>query len=329
MSQYGCIRFPRQRAWIGLMLALLLLGTAFQVALAVEPSVQSAPPVTVRFPRLILTLNESGTVTDLGVVISEGRQLGLAGPQLAFFRSVLGLNLSTQMFDTATMAALSDANIQHVEIQTGPEGIALYGNGRFMLGIQWGNQAGLSEVARLGEAANVPFSAQMAQIVPAIGADVLVELPTPAGVERIAPRAVSAAAEFPKQAVPSSVAAIALHASGEYAADGTARMFDRPLSEWGELFGADLRMLNLDPRAISVFQEAGIQSIGVTVDNRGVSLLFDDDPVATVVPGDEESLEIAMRLADRFQVPFANLIPVASRMRKLDIQVTVALPAAQ
>ncbi len=329
MSRNSLVKFLRRRGWIALVLAFLLMGMALPVAVAATPQTQPAPPISVRFPRIVLRLNEAGAVTDLGIMISEDTQLRLAEPQLTFLGSVLGLNLRTQLFDAATMQAISDANIQHVEIQTGPEGIVLYGNGKFLMGVEWGEQRVLSEVARLGEAVNIPFATQLAQLVPAIGADVLVELPTPAGVERIAPRPVGSGIEFPLRAAPSGEAALVLHASGEYTADGTARVLGTPLVAWGRLLGADLRMLNLDPRAVPVFQQAGIKNMGLTIDSAGVSLLIDGEPIATVVLGGEESLELAVRLADRFQVPFAEFIPLAGRTQDLDIKVTVALPSAQ
>lgn len=322
-------QFLRRRIWLGLILALLLMGTAFQVAFAAERSLQPAPPISVRFPRVVLTLDEGGAVTSLGVVISEGTQLRFAEPQLAFLSSILGLNLRTQMFDAATMAALADADIQHVEIQTGSEGVALYGNGLFLMGVKWGDQAVLAELMRLAEAANIHLALPVAEIVPAIGADVLVELPTPAGAEPIAPRALGSGIEFPGRAVAPGEAQFILHATGQYAADGTAVMLGTPLSEWGSLLGADLRTLNLDPRAMPVFQEAGVQNMGVRMDSEGTSLLINGDPVATVVLGDQESLELAERLADRFQVPFAEFIPLAGKTRDLDIQVSVELPPAR
>lgn len=327
MSQHGLLQSLIERKWIALVLALLLAVMSLQVAFAAGGAMQPAQQISAQFPRLVLTLDESGAVTNLGVVISEDTQINFAEPQLGFLSTVLGLNLRTQMFDAATMEALTDATIQHVEIQTVPEGIAVYGNGQFLLGVKWGDQEVLTELAELAEAANIPFAAPMTQIAPSIGADILVELPKPAGAERIAPRPIDSEVEFPSRKAPAAEAAFVLHARGEYATDGTAHMLGAPLSQWGDLLGVNLTILNLDPTAISTFQEAGIEDIGISIDSTGMSLLVDGDQLATLVLGDEESLELTSQLAERFQIPFANFIPLVAKTQDVDIQLTVALPS--
>lgn len=327
MSKHRFIPRPSKRTWIGLVLALLLVSLAFQTATAAERSMQ--PRAGLRLPRLIITLDESGAATELSLVVEGDKRLRFPTTHLTLLSSLLGFDLSSQMFDVNTMQALTDADTQHVGLQTGPAGIAMYGNGELMLAVKWGDQAALDQLADLGEAVQVPLASMARDVVPQIGVDVLIELPTPAGVEPVAPHPFSAGVEFPEPAPLPDLVPIVLHASGEYAADGTAYAFGEPLSRWGTLFGADLSILDLNPAAVSAFQDAGIQNLSLRMDNVGVSLRANENPVVTVILGDEETLTLATLLAQRFQIPFGELIPVAARAKTLDVALTVDLPGAE
>ena len=329
MSDHRFASLLSKRTWIGLVLALLLMGLAFQGVFAAEWSMQPANRADLQLPRLIITLDDTGRVTELSLVVEEDRRIRYPISQLAFLSSILGLNLDVQMFDAATMQALTDANIQHVGIQTGPAGIVLQGNGEFMLGVQWGDEATLSRLADLGEVVQIPLARLATQIVRAIGVDVVIELPLSAGVVPAEQIPFSTGVQFPEPPEMPDIVPVALRATGEYDANGTAYVFGEPLAEWGSLFGADLSMLNLDPSAISVLQEAGVQSVALRMDNSGASLLADDGAVVTVIPGDEETLSLAMRLAEQFQIPFAELIPVAARTKMFNVHLTVDLPSGQ
>lgn len=329
MSKHRFIPVPSRRAWIALVLALLLASVAFQAVFAAERSFQPEQQAGLQLPRLILTLDESGTVSELSVMVSDDTRLRFATTQLTFLSTVLGIPLDQQLFDAATMQALADAELQHVGLETGRAGIALYGNGEPMLGIEWGDDAALTELARLGEGINVPLAQTLTQVVPNIGVDLLIELPVPAGTEAVAPHPFSAGVEFPEPADQPSIVPIVLHLRGEYTVDGTAYLYGEPLADWGRLINLDLSVLNLNPQAIDVFQAAGLQTMGVQIDNTGTSLWANGNRLVRVIPGSEETLGLAAGLAEQFQVPFTELIPVAARTTQVDVDITVDLPAAQ
>lgn len=325
MSQDRLAWFRSKRTWIGVILALLLVSFAFQATFA-EVAVQPEQPLNIRLPRLVFHLNESGAVQTLGVMTAPDTEVTIEEPQLDFLSSILGLNLRMQLIDPATMNALSEANVQHIQIQTASEGIALYGNGQFLLGVAWGAQETLQQVAQLAEAADVQFARPVARLVPAIGADLLVDLPAPSDAEPVSPREVGTGLEFPSRQAPAGEPPIVLHATGEYTADGTPMVLDTSLVELGNVLGANLGVLRLNETALGALQDAGIARMGVTLDYQGASVLVDDNPVATVVLGPAESIELAIRLAQRFEVPYTELMPLAGQTQNLDIQVTVDLP---
>jgi hypothetical protein len=325
MFQRQLAAVVRQRKWIALILALLLMATAVQLAAAAPPA-QETQTTQVRFPRVVISLDADGVVQDVGVMISEDTRLRFGASQLAFLSSVIGIDLRQQMFNRPTMDALAGANIQHVEIQTGRPGVGVYGNGQFLMGVKYGDEQTLNEVVDILSAVGIQFRVPVTRIVPAIGADVLIELPTPAGTEPIATRPLGSGVDFPAPEEMAGEPDIVLHANGQYNANGTPMILGESLFEWTRLLGLNLATLRLHPAAMAALQGAGVNSIGVALDSAGASFLVGSEPVATVVIGSAESLEVPTRLAERFQIPFADLIPLASRTQDMDIQLLLALP---
>lgn len=315
----------RQRKWIALILALLLVATAVQVT-AAAPAAQGTQETQIRFPRIVISLGADGQVQDVGVMVSEDTRLRFGASQLAFLSSVIGIDLRQQMFNQATMDALADADIQHIEIQTGQPGLAVYGNGEFLLGVKYGDPDTLSEVVNILEAVGIRFQVPVTRIVPAIGADVAIELPTPAGAAPIAMRPLGSDIEFPAPAAMEGEPDIVLHANGRYNANGTPMILGESVFEWARLMGLNLATLRLHPAAMQALQNAGVNSIGIGLAQGGASFLVGGEPLATVVLGDAQSLDIAVRIAEQFGIPFAELIPLASRTQDLDVQLQLALP---
>lgn len=315
----------RQRKWIALILALLLVATAVQIT-AAAPAAQETQTTQIRFPRVVISLSADGQVQDVGVMIAEDTRLRFGSSQLAFLSSVIGIDLRQQMFNAATMNALADANIQHVEIQTGEPGVAVYGNGQFLMGVEYGDPETLTEVVDILEAVGIRFQVPVTRIVPAIGADVAIELPMQAGAEPIAMRPLGSDIAFPAPEPMEGEPDIVLHANGQYNSNGTPMILGESLFEWTRLMGLNLATLRLHPTAMQALQGAGIDSIGVGLGDAGASFTVGGDALATVVIGDPDSLDVAVRIAERFGIPFADLIPLAGRTQDLDIQLQLALP---
>jgi hypothetical protein len=228
--------------------------------------------------------------TDLGsitLVVSEDGMLETAA----------GIPLpSMELLPADTLGKLQDANIQQLGVTMLEDGLAITANDRVLPTISWSDES-LGVLASLvAPVAGVSpqLITQGMDVVGSLGADVVVSLPVPEGVE---PIEIPDEIDFTMQ--PPQLGDInppTIRLSATYG--------DQGFTSLGGLSAETLERLgvtlpSLPPELVSALEAAGVSKLTVTTADGALNVLLDSDTALTV-NYDTESLQTALDLAAPF-----------------------------
>jgi hypothetical protein len=160
---------------VPLMLAtiLALAGCAPRAA-AVERAASTDPSqIVIDLPAIVLDVQSDGS-------------LALASGGLDALNSVIGPQLAAVKLSPAWVASLTAGNIQHIQIDNTPEGLAILVNGKAIPSLAWDGERLVSTAEALGQIG--PGVALLDKVLPLLtnlGIGVILRLPVAAGAEEI------------------------------------------------------------------------------------------------------------------------------------------------
>jgi hypothetical protein len=249
---------------------LLMLVASLVIAACASPAMmpskteptEAGEVFTVALPRIVLTANESG-------------QLGVEGVPL----DLLGLGAALPAVNGDFVAAMRQANIQHLELRHTGDGLAVIVNGMPLPHIAWGDESFKAigdllyvlgpQIGVDGEAMQKLLT-QLAPIVERLGLSVAIKFPAAADAPEVpfATDDVALAAPEVVEAPPSAVAKFEV----KYDDQGVPSIMGISARDIAALTGNNQLALAMSPEVIQRAQDSNIQSLQVSTTPAGLEV---------------------------------------------------------
>ncbi len=255
------MRFPK---------LFLVLSVALVVALIATSCGPAVPPTTeaeefmLALPRITLSFDSDGTPSLVGLKLDEIR------PLLRQYAGV-DLDLSMMRIDPFWVAWMTNANVQHIEIQYGAGGVLLFVNGKPLPHLAWsdesfGNLATTVEVFT-GQA---PWTGMLKAFLPFVrrtGIGIVLMFPKQEGAAAIPVREPGALPEIaPSESAPSLI----FRAELAYDNDGVPSILGISTRDLAQITGAPLNAVELPPALIQQMKALNIQHVELRSRSDGI-----------------------------------------------------------
>ncbi|RIK42878.1 MAG: hypothetical protein DCC55_07370 [Chloroflexi bacterium] len=287
---------PKRLHWwlvLVAVFALALAGCAPRPGQGETAAQPGAEQLAVDLPALIIDVDSNGSFSVGGVPLAA----------LASGFGVAGLETLSLPPEQVTM--MTDANIQHVQINNLPDGLKLLVNGQEIPTLVWDGEslAALQGLAgELGEGVP-PVLQQILPVLGQLGVGVIVRFPLAQGAELIplevtGEASAAAAAAEAQQAFLSSVGAPPrINIPVQYAADGSWTVAGMTDTEWIAVTGQSFwESLRLPEELVSDLTAAGVEEIVVSTDPEGIHVAINGQQLPYITWG-EGRLSHALSLA--------------------------------
>jgi hypothetical protein len=286
----------KRLGWWLVLLALAffaLAGCAPRTGQGETAAQAGADQLAVDLPALVIDVDSEGNFTTGGIPLAAlGASFGAAG-------------LDTLKLSPAQVALLTNANVQHIQINNLPDGLKILVNGEEIPTLVWDAKslaALQSLVGQLGTGLP-PLVQQLLPLLDRLGVGVTVRFPPAQGAELI-PLAVAgesssaSAAQAGQQQFLASVGTPPhIVVPIQYAADGSWRAAGMSEAEWITLTGQSaLESLRLPASLIADLTNAGVKTIVVSTDPDGLHVTVNDQALPYLAWG-EGRLSHALTLA--------------------------------
>jgi hypothetical protein len=231
-------------------------------------------------------------------VAADG-QMNLAEGPLSQALAALGVDLSDLSMGEETVQSLSDAGVQHLQLETQPDGLYIFMNGQPFPTLVWDDES----LASLGEmlpnlGVDLGDAAGLLPLLPDLGVGLVLRLPggTGAGAPALAQRVTPPAAQGDLASALSAPTTIDLTLT--YDATGS-----------GQLQGLNPFMLGMippdalqqSPETLESVAEMGINSLSIIFRPTGLVVLINGEPFVYLRSTDEaqllEMIEFLLRYA--------------------------------
>lgn len=262
--------------WLSLiaMIVLLLSGCAPRAGQGETAAMAGAEKLAIDMPAIVIDFDAEGTPSVGNVPVAQlASTFGAAG-------------LDALKLPAETVKQMSDANIQHVQINNMPDGLSLLVNGEEIPSLAWNGEllTNTTDVVKMF-GANLP--AGMDKLLPVItqlGIGVILKFPVADGQAAIptyvtgegsSAAAATAAQESFLAGVEGKPGKISIPVF--YQADGSYRINDMTEDEWttltGQSFWSSLRM---NPTGLQSLTKAGVSQITLSTDANGIHITIND-----------------------------------------------------
>ncbi len=300
-------RRPQARILSALVLATLLLAGC-----------GGGGPLTVVLPRIEVNIDADGNPTVAGI---SPALLGLAGMDPSQFR-----------LDKATVAQITDSNIQHVELVFRQDGLYWWVNSKALIPLVW-DDASFNNVTQLipkfvpmDEAQKGALTNVFLPAARRLELNLLIRFPLKAGETVVAVREMRGA--LPTAGAPTTPSTVArLHIS--FDAEGTPSIVGVSLKEIGQIIGADTSSVAIPKDTVNQIVGAGIQHITVRTTPEGIKLWTNDQPLPTLRWSDETLKSTAEVISGLTMIPPAVAEVIAKFLpfiNTLDINLVLKFP---
>jgi len=238
----------------------------------------SGGPINVVLPRIEVNIDADGTPTVAGI---SPAMLGFLGVDVNQFR----------VLDKATVAQLTESNVQHIELLFRQDGLYWWANAKPLIPLVW-DDASFNNVTQLiPKFATTMDEAQKGILtnvfLPAarrLELNLIVRLPLKAGEAAIAARDMGGA--LPAAGAPVTPSTIAkLHVG--FDAEGTPSVVGMSVKELGTILGSDTSAVAIPKDMVNQMVTAGIQHITIRTTPEGIKLWTNDQPLPTLRWSDE------------------------------------------
>ncbi len=263
-----------------LLVALTVLAgcgpraTGGEVAAAADQS-----DVVVDLPALVIDVQADGTTT-------------IGGQPVAELGAMLGQDLSTLNVPAETVAFLTAANIQHIQIDNTADGILILVNGQPMPSLAWDGDKLVATgqvLETLG--GGLALLDRVLPLIQNLGFGVILRFPIAEGGEalpfvalddEVATRAMAAQQEFlAAVGTPPSFAVTVT-----YSPDGTWTMAGLSQADMAQFLPGVSNYLNLDPALIQAASSAGIDALTLSTNSDGIFIAVNDQTLPYITWAD-------------------------------------------
>ncbi|MEZ4661914.1 MAG: hypothetical protein R2911_30560 [Caldilineaceae bacterium] len=248
-------------------MALILATCGPRATGGATAAMAGADKAAIDMPSLVIDINNDGNPSVGNMPLASLAQMANVDPN-----AVANLRM-----DPAVVAQLSNANIQHIQIDNTTDGILVLVNGEPIPFFVW-DDATLSTTAEVAQSLgfNVNMLDKLLPLVRALGLGVIIRFPVAEGQELI-PTVVlgnESAALAARQAQQEYLNAVGsppkIQLIVDYAADGSWTMADLTEAEWKEVAPIPWEALNLNPGVLAGAKDAGISTVGLATNSNGI-----------------------------------------------------------
>lgn len=299
------------------LLAIMAIGAT--MVTSAQPRAQGEIE-SIEVPRIEAWLDDDGTLTRVGV----SSPALTAGLRLADLQAV-GIDIAAPaVLDQATMQQLQDAEVDHLQLEYGPEGIDVYINAEPTVRLIVGeDEAAIEEGIEIARAFDieVPF-ADLIPLVKRARADVVLYLPGAEEDGATTVRALGAPSDF---TVPEATEEpdLVVRLNAQLDEQGNPHVLGMSPAD---IPGLDVEGLSVDPQVISRLQNAGVDNFGIEVGAEGVYFTTGDTRMIGLLIGSEEGLTTLGTVSQSFAGPSADELELLTIHRLVDINVRIDLP---
>ncbi len=235
-------------------------------------------PLTVVLPRIEVNIDADGTPTVAGI---SPAVLGFLGVDVNQFR----------VLDKATVAQLTESNVQHIELLFRQDGLYWWANAKPLIPLVW-DDASFNNVTQLipkfvttmDEAQKGALTNIFLPAARRLELNLIVRLPLKAGEAAIAARDMGGA--LPAAGAPVTPSTIAkLHIG--FDAEGIPSVVGMSVKELGAILGSDTSAVAIPKDTVNQMVVAGIQHITLRTTPEGIKLWTNDQPLPTLRWSDE------------------------------------------
>lgn len=287
---------PKRLHWwlvVVAIIALALAGCAPRPGQGETAAQPGADELAIDLPALIIDVDPNGSFSVGGVPLAAlASSFGVAG-------------LETLSLPPEQVATLTDANIQHVQINNQPAGLKLLVNGEEIPTLVWDDESLANLQGLVGELGDgvPPILQQLLPVLGRVGVGVIVRFPLAQAAELIplevtGEGAAATAATEAQQAFLASVGAPPrINIPVQYAADGSWTVAGMTDTEWIAVTGQSFwESLRLPEELIADLTAAGVSEITVSTDDDGIHVAIDGQQLPYISWG-QGRLSHALRLA--------------------------------
>jgi hypothetical protein len=285
----------RHHRWlvVAAIFVLTLAGCAPRPGQGEAAAQPGADQLVIDLPTLLIDVDQNGSFSVGGVPLAAlASSFGVAG-------------LETLSLPPEQVTTLTDANIQHFQINNGPDGLKLLVNGEEIPTLVWDDEslAALQGLAgELGEGVP-PILQQLLPVLGRVGVGATVRFPLAQAAELIPlevtgeAASATAAAEAQEAFLASVGTPARINIPVQYAADGSWTVADMTDTEWIALTGQTFwESLRLPEELIGDLTAAGVSEMVVSTDQNGIHIAINGQQLPYISWG-EGRLSHALGLA--------------------------------
>jgi len=281
---------------------------------------------------------DSGLVIDLPAIVldfdAEGKPSVGNVPVAQLAATFPAANLSALVIPADTVKMLTASNIQHVQIDNGPDGLLILVNGEPIPSIKWdgqilSNTGGL--ITQLG--AGAPILEKILPVIANIGIGVILRFPLQDGIAAI-PTYVEGgeAAVAAKKAQTDFLASVGdtpptITLPVIYGADGSWRVGDLSEAEWSNLTGLPLQATRMTPQIMTAIMNSGITEVSIFTNSDGLHISINDHSLPYIGWADGE-INHLINLSDQLGL-LPTLADSGMNMAEILGMVQTLLPAVE
>ncbi|MCD6289734.1 MAG: hypothetical protein J7M34_04460 [Anaerolineae bacterium] len=318
------MRFPK---------LFVVLSVALVAAFMVTSCGPAVPPTTeteefaLALPRITLSYDADGNPSLVGLDLEE------IGPLLKQYMGIdLNAYISMMRIDPFWVSWMTNANVQHIEIQYGAGGALIFVNGKALPHLAWTDES-FSNVGTMVESfmGQTPWTGMIKTFLPFVqrtGIGVVLMFPKQEGAAEIPLREPSAIPQIKaSEAAPSVIA----RAEVAYDNDGVPSLLGISSRDLSKMTGMDMRMVELPPSLIAQLKALNVQHVELRARSDGVWIFVNgmelphiawNDALLTDTAGLYAQLNPGSPLIDLVNFLLPSLV-------KTDVDLLVRFPVAE
>ena len=315
-------RNRRLTLFAALTVAALLALTGCGPRVGAPATVDAADELVVDMPTLEIEFDAEGAAAIAGIPVAQ-------------YGAVLGSDLSSVSMEAETVARLTGAGIQHIQIINQPQGLLLFVNSDALPALAWDEATLTTMVETLGAlGTDLGSTGALLPLAPELGLGFVLKFPaTGAAIPvRADSSVVRALSNVDLAAVRSATSTVNLELN--YDADGNPTLLGLNPLMMGMVQGA-LQSAVLPADQLESIAERGIQSIGLKLLPDGISVSINENSMPYMLFDSEDKLFSMLDLVTTMQGddsgalsslegPLQQLLPV---LRRIGASLTVNFPS--